>query len=83
MDKALQQLSSHGVKTGRIAIRNPVVSDALLHQCSVDACNILIKAILDGGGLNAEAHNAIAQSRQWGMKLARLDSRMSRTLSMD
>ncbi len=58
VDEALCQLLSHGVKSGRIVICNPVVSAPPLHQCSVDACNILIKALQDGGGLNAKAHKA-------------------------
>ena len=50
------------MKSGGIAIRNPVVSAPLLHQCSVDACDILIKALQDGGGLNAEAHKACVKA---------------------
>jgi len=62
VDEALHQLLSHGVKSGGIAIRNPVISAPLLHQCLVDACNILIKALQDGGGLNAEAHKAVVKA---------------------
>ncbi len=32
VDKALRQLLSHGVKSGGIAIRNPIISAPLLHQ---------------------------------------------------
>jgi hypothetical protein len=53
VDKAPCQLLSHRVKSGGIAIRNPVISTPPLHQCSVDACDILVKALQDGGGLNA------------------------------
>ncbi len=62
VDEALCQLLSHGVKSGRIAIHNPVVSAPPLHQCLVDACDILIKALQDGGGLNAEAHKATVKA---------------------
>jgi hypothetical protein len=62
VDEALRQLLSHGVKSGGIAIPNPVVSAPLLHQSSVNACNILIKALQDGGGLNAEAHKAVVKA---------------------
>ncbi len=62
VDEALHQLLSHGVKSGGIAICNPIVSAPPLHQCSVDACDILIKALQDGGGLNAEAHKATVKA---------------------
>ncbi len=62
VDEALCQLLSHGVKSGGIAICNPVVSAPPLHQCLVNACNILIKALQDGGGLNAEAHKATVKA---------------------
>ncbi len=72
VDKALCQLLSHGVKSGRIAIRNPVVSALPLHQCSVDVCDILIKALQDGGGLNAEAHKATVKAAGNEARKARL-----------
>ena len=56
----------------RIAIRNPVVSAPQLHQCSVDACNILIKALQDGRGLNAEAHKAVVKAAGNEACMARL-----------
>jgi hypothetical protein len=72
VDEALRQLLSHGVKSGGIAIRNPVVSAPLLHQCSVDACDILIKALQDVGGLNAEAHKAVVKAAGNEARTARL-----------
>jgi hypothetical protein len=72
VDEALCQLLSHGVKSGRIAICNPVVSAPLLHQCSVDACDILIKALQDGGGLNTEDHKAVVKAAGNEARTARL-----------
>ena len=62
VDNSFHQLLSHGVKTGGIVICNPVVSTLLLHQCSVNACDILIKALQDGRGLNAKAHKATVKA---------------------
>jgi hypothetical protein len=62
VDDVLCQLLSHGVKMGRIAIKNPVTSAPHLHQCSMDASNILVKALHNGGGLNAEAHKAVVKA---------------------
>jgi hypothetical protein len=56
------QLLSHGVKMGRIAIKNPITSTPHLHQCSMDASNILMKALHNGGGLNAEAYKAVVKA---------------------
>ncbi len=56
------QLLSHGVKMGGIAIKNPVTSAPHLHQCSMDASHILVKALHNGGGLNAEAHKAVVKA---------------------
>ncbi len=70
--KALCQLLSHGVKSGGTAIRNPIVSAPPPHQCSVNACNILIKAFQDGGGLNAEAHKATVKAAGNEARKARL-----------
>ena len=81
VDEALCQLLSHGVKSGGIAIRNPIISAPLLHQCSVNACDILIKALQDGGGLNARPTKPLSRWR--GVKLAWLDSRKSKSISMD
>ncbi len=53
-----RQLLSQGVKMGGLALRNPVASAPHLHQSSVNACDILIKALHNGGGLSAKAHNA-------------------------
>jgi len=72
VDEALCQLLSHGVKSGGIAIRNPVISAPLLHQCSVDACAILIKALQDGGGLKAEAHKTVVKAAGNEARTARL-----------
>ena len=62
VDEALRQLLSHGLKSVGIAILNPIISAPLLHQCSVDAYNILVKGLQDGGGLNAEAHKAVVKA---------------------
>ncbi len=56
VDDVFRQLLSHGVKMGGIANKNPVTSAPHLHQCSMDASNILVKALHNGGGLNADAH---------------------------
>jgi hypothetical protein len=58
VDNTFRQLLSQGVKFGRLALRNPVTSAPHLHQSSVDTCDILVKALHDGGGLKAEAHKA-------------------------
>jgi hypothetical protein len=47
---------------GRIAIKNPVTSVPHLHQCLMDASNILMKALHNGGRLNAEAHKAVVKA---------------------
>ncbi len=61
VDNVFCQLLSHGVKMGGIAIKNPVTSVPHLHQCSMDASDILVKALHNGGGLNAKAHKAVAK----------------------
>ncbi len=61
VDNVFCQLLSHGVKMGRIAIKNPVTSAPHLHQCSMDASNILVKALHNGGELNTEAHKAVVK----------------------
>jgi hypothetical protein len=58
VDDNLRQLLSQGVKFGGLALRNPVTSAPLLHQSSVDECDVLVKALHEGGGLNATAHKA-------------------------
>jgi hypothetical protein len=72
VDEALCQLLSHGAKSGGIAICNPIISAPPLHQCSVNACDILIKALQDGGGLNAEAHKAVVKAVGSEARTARL-----------
>jgi hypothetical protein len=62
VDDIFCQLLSHGVKMGGIAIKNPVTSTPHLHQYSMDASNILVKALHNGGGLNAEAHKAVVKA---------------------
>jgi hypothetical protein len=62
VDDVFFQLLSHGVKMGGIAIKNPVTSAPHLHQCSMDASNILVKALHNGGGLNAKAHKAVVEA---------------------
>jgi hypothetical protein len=47
---------------GGIAIKTPIISAPHLHQCSMDACDILVRALHDGGGLNAEAHQAVVKA---------------------
>jgi hypothetical protein len=49
VDDVFCQLLSHGVKMGGIAIKNPITSMQHLHQCSMDASNILVKALHNGG----------------------------------
>ena len=61
VDDVFHQLLSHGVKMGGIAIKNPITSTLHLHQCSMDASNFLVKALHNGGGLNAEAHKAVVK----------------------
>ncbi len=61
VDDVFHQLLSHGVKMGGIAIKNPITSTLHLHQCSMDASNILVKALHNGGGLNAKAHKAVVK----------------------
>jgi hypothetical protein len=62
VDDVFCQLLSHGVKMGGIAIKNPVTSAPHLHQFLMDASNILVKALHNGGGLNAEAHKAVVKA---------------------
>jgi hypothetical protein len=58
VDDNFRQLLSQGVKFGGLTLQNPVTSAPLLHRSSVDACDVLVKALHDGGGLNAKAHKA-------------------------
>ncbi len=53
---------SNRVKIGGIAIKNPVTSAPHLHQCSMDASDIFVKAIHNGGGLSAGAHKAVVKA---------------------
>jgi hypothetical protein len=62
VDDVFCQLLSQGVKIGGIAIKNPVTSAPHLHQCSMDASNILVKALHNGGGLNTKAHKAVVKA---------------------
>ncbi len=73
VDDVFCQLLSHGVKMGGIAIKNPVTSAPHLHQCSMDASNILVKALHNGGGLNAEAHKAVVKAAGNAACKARLE----------
>ncbi len=52
------QLLLQGVKMGGLTLCNPVASTLHLHRSSVNACDILVKALHNGGGLSAEAHKA-------------------------
>jgi hypothetical protein len=72
VDDVFCQLLSHGVKMGGIAIKNNVTSAPHLHQCSMDASNILVKALHNGGGLNAEAHKAVVKAAGNAARKARL-----------
>ncbi len=81
VDDVFCQLLSHGVKMGGIAIKNPVTSAPHLHQCSMDASNILVKALHNGGGLNAEAHKAVVKVAGNAACKARLKGR--RKISRD
>ncbi len=56
VNETFRQLLSQGVKNGGIAIRNPVTSAPPLHHSSVAACEMLIKALHNGGGLSAKDH---------------------------
>ncbi len=72
VDDVFHQLLSHGVKMGGIAIKNPVTLAPHLHQCSMDASNILVKALHNGRGLNAEAHKAVVKAAGNAARKARL-----------
>jgi hypothetical protein len=72
VDDAFRQLLSQGVKSGGIALCNPVVSAPLLHRSSVDACEILITALHEGGGLSAEAHKSCVKAAGNGTRDARM-----------
>ncbi len=67
------QLLSHGVKMGRIDVKNPVTSVPHLHQFLMDASNILVKALHNGGGLNAKAHKAVVKAAGNAACKARLE----------
>jgi hypothetical protein len=62
VEDAFCQLLSHGVKMGGITIKNPVTSAPHLYQCSMDASNILVKALHNGGGLNVKAYKAVVKA---------------------
>jgi hypothetical protein len=72
VDDVFRQLLSQGVKFGGIALRNPVTSAPALHQSSIDACDMLIKALHVGGGLNAEAHKACVKAAGNGARKVRM-----------
>jgi hypothetical protein len=72
VDDVFCQLLSHRVKMGGVAIKNPVTSAPHLHQCSMDASNILVKALHNGGGMNAEAHKAVVKAAGNAAHKARL-----------
>ena len=57
---------------GGLTLRNPTTSAPLLHQSSVDACDLLIKALHAGGGLSAEAHKACVREAGHHTRKARL-----------
>jgi hypothetical protein len=58
VDDKFRLLLSQGVKQGGLALRNPVTSAPLLHQSSTDACELLVKALLENGELCADGHKA-------------------------
>jgi hypothetical protein len=58
VDNTFCQLLMQGVTMGGLGLCNPTTSPLLLHQSSVDVCDLLIKALHIGGGLSAEAHKA-------------------------
>jgi hypothetical protein len=58
VDDKFRLLLSQGVKQGGLALRNPVTSAPLLHQSSTDACELLVKALLENGELCANGHKA-------------------------
>jgi hypothetical protein len=62
VDDVFCQLLSHGVKMGGIVIKNPVTSAPRLHQCSMNASDIPVNALHNGGGLNAKAHKAVVKA---------------------
>jgi hypothetical protein len=75
VDDVFCQLLSHGVKMGGITIKNPVTSALHLHQCLMDASNILVKALHNGGRLNAKAHKAVVKAAGNAACKARLRER--------
>ncbi len=72
VDNTSGQLLSQGVKMGGLALQNSVASAPLLHQSSVDACDILAKALHNGGGLSTEAHKACVREAGYQARKARL-----------
>jgi hypothetical protein len=72
VDDTFRQLLSQGVKFGGLTLRNPVTSAPQLHRSSVNACDILIKALHNGGGLNAKAHKACVREAGNQARNARL-----------
>jgi hypothetical protein len=62
VDKVFCQLLSHRVKMGGITIKSHITSAPHLHQCLMDASNIFVKALHNGGGLNAKAHKAVVKA---------------------
>ncbi len=77
----LCQLLLQGVKFGRLALRNPVASVPHLHQSSVDACDILVKALHDGGGSTLRPTRLVCGRRR--IKLARLGYKRRKPTSRD
>jgi hypothetical protein len=72
VDDVFCQLLSHRVKMGGIAIKNLVTSAPQLHQCLMDASSFLVKALHNGGVLNAKAHKAVVKAAENAACKARL-----------
>ncbi len=72
VDDVFCQLLSHGVKMVGIVIKNPVTSAPHRYQCLMDASDSLVKALHNGGGLNAKAHKAVVKAAGNAARKARL-----------
>ncbi|KAL7475061.1 hypothetical protein ACHAW6_000991 [Cyclotella cf. meneghiniana] len=56
IDNEFRTLLGNGVKTGRLAIRDPTVTAASLYSTSVEATNMLAGTLIRNKPINIDAH---------------------------
>jgi hypothetical protein len=64
VDDGFRLLLARGIKSGGLAIRNPVEAAPALHTASVDSVELLMESLLSNGDLNCQSH--LARVREAG-----------------